>query len=95
MIQPTHEFHQHRHADHTARLRSAMHRQAPFSARRSLGSWLVAVGLWLAPDASLRRQALELSEYPETDPVSGYSLGGWGVPQRWTRNEPAPPGNCI
>ncbi len=71
MIPPTNEFHQHRHADHTARLRSEMHRHAPFSPRRTLGSWLVVLGLWLAPDATPNRRFAELHEHPETDPVSG------------------------
>ena len=71
MIPPSSEFHQHRHADHTARLRSAMHRPTWFSPRLTLGSWLVAAGLRLSPDAAAHRRILELRDAPETDPVSG------------------------
>ena len=72
MIPPTNEFHQHRHADHTARLRSEMHRHAPFSPRRTLGSWLVAAGPLARARCDSRTDASPNSdEHPETDPVSG------------------------
>lgn len=71
MIPPTNEFQRQRHAEHATRLRSEMHRRTTFSPRRSLGSWMVSVGLRLAPDARLHRRLLELRDAPETDPVSG------------------------
>jgi hypothetical protein len=72
MIPSTNEFHRQRHEEHVTRLRSEMHRhRSSFSARNTLGAWLVAAGLRLAPDEKLHRRLLDLRDTPETDRVSG------------------------
>ena len=49
------------HDDRTARLHASMHRPWQLAPRRRLGTWLVAVGLRLAPET---RQALSQTEAP-------------------------------
>jgi hypothetical protein len=55
------EVHRQLHDDRTARLHASMHRPWQLAPRRRLGTWLVAAGLRLAPDA---RQALSQTEAP-------------------------------
>jgi len=47
------------HADRTAQLHTSMHRPWQLAPRRRLGTWLVALGFRLAPEA---RQALSQTE---------------------------------
>jgi len=57
----TTELHQQLHRDRTARLHASMHRPWSLAPRRRLGTWFVAAGLRLAPEA---RQALSQTEGP-------------------------------
>ena len=58
---PTIEFQRQLHADRTAQLHASMHRPSQLAPRHRLGTWLVAAGLRLAPEA---RQALSQTEAP-------------------------------
>jgi hypothetical protein len=55
------EVHRQLHADRTAQLHASMHRPWQLAPRRRLGTWLVAAGIRLAPEA---RQALSQTEAP-------------------------------
>jgi hypothetical protein len=57
----TTQFHRQLHADRTAQLHASMHRPWQIAPRRRLGTWLVAAGFRLAPEA---RQALSQTEAP-------------------------------
>jgi hypothetical protein len=51
MIDPhTPDLYRQLHEDRAARLRSSMQRPPAFAARHAVGSWLVSIGLRLAPD---------------------------------------------
>ena len=67
------EFQRQAHEDRTAVLHSSMHRPSSFSARRSIGAWMVSTGLRLAPEERMHprlRAGAESTEAPASAGVS-------------------------
>ena len=69
------ELYRHLHDDRVSSLQTSMQRR-PARPRRALGSWLVSIGLRLAPDEALHRRLAACSEQtePPVDAAAPYSI---------------------
>ena len=70
------ELYRHLHDDRVSSLRTSMRRRPGRTPRRALGSWLVSIGLHLAPDEALHRRLAACSEQtePPVDAAAPYSI---------------------